>query len=56
MVILFKLLLENLEFYDDVVIYGIWIILGLFFNEFIVLEKVSMVKMGIIVVINVLLE
>lgn len=55
-VILFKLLSENPELYDDAVIHGIRIILGLSSNEPIAPEKVSMVKMGTTVATNALLE
>ena len=55
-VILFKLLSENPELYDDAVIHGIRTILGLSSNETIAPEKVSMVKMGTTVATNALLE
>lgn len=55
-VILFKLLSENPELYDDAVIHGIRTILGLSSNESIAPENVSVVKMGTTVATNALLE
>ncbi|MBE9196159.1 hydantoinase B/oxoprolinase family protein, partial [Synechocystis sp. LEGE 06083] len=55
-VILFKLLSENPELYNDAVIHGIRTILGLVTTEPITPEKVSLVKMGTTVATNALLE
>ncbi|QUS59718.1 hydantoinase B/oxoprolinase family protein [Synechocystis sp. PCC 7338] len=55
-VILFKLLSENPELYDDAVIHGIRTILGLGNTDPITQEKVSLVKMGTTVATNALLE
>ncbi|MBD2654843.1 hydantoinase B/oxoprolinase family protein [Synechocystis sp. FACHB-383] len=55
-VILFKLLSENPELYNDAVIHGIRTILGLGTTEPITPEKVSLVKMGTTVATNALLE
>lgn len=56
MLYLYKVLLENFEVYWDVVIQGICELFGVEIGVLIFFDKVVMVKMGMMVVINVLLE
>lgn len=56
MFVMYKLLLENFEQYCDVVVVGICYLFGFVVGELIMFVQVDMVKMGMMVVINVLFE